>query len=337
MFKIAVDEHGHVRAITDGNTAYEADTSLPCYPGPPKSVTGRFSDSIEFKDENFYVLHENQYNQRHRPRKLAIVSSSFDEYCKSRGLAVIACLADKTSLTDTLLDKAFRNPLLFPVAAIGAALVPLVAIPSALLSKGKITYHQTDCERIFNNTREQLLKYAELDAAVAAIKEEEKKKYAERASRRWSKYFKIHDLQNIDEMTGSEFESAIALLYARKGYKVTKTPSSGDFGVDVVAEKEGYKEVIQTKRYTTNVGVKAIQEVAAGAYHYKADHAVVVTSAYFTAQAKELAESVGVELIDRKRLFAIWAAAHKNGGVPPFDLEKYEEIKSSIDRILGPK
>jgi hypothetical protein len=91
------------------------------------------------------------------------------------------------------------------------------------------------------------------------------------------------------------------------------------------------------KRYSMNVGVKAIQEVAAGAYHYKADHAVVITSAFFTNQAKQLSESVGVELVDRNRLITIWAAVQKNGETPLFDLGKYEKVKFEIDSILGRK
>lgn len=112
-------------------------------------------------------------------------------------------------------------------------------------------------------------------------------------------------------MSGKEFESAIALLYERKGYEVKLTSASGDFGVDVIVEKNGKRTVIQTKRYKKNVGIKAVQEVISGASYYKADHAIVIISSFFTDQSKKLADRAGVELIDRRKLMTLWATAHK--------------------------
>jgi DNA-binding protein H-NS len=258
MFKIGVNQHGSVIAITDGNSAYEADTSLPCYPGPPALVEGKVGSSITFTfyRADYAVMSEAQYNQLDRPRKVAIDASSFDEYCVSRGLSVTTCEGVKTP---SVLEKAFENPWLVPLAALGAGAYVAVSMPAAILSaainsKGKSRsesknkWYRNECEYIFNETSKQIEKYAELDATVAAIKSEEERKYTERATRRWNKYYKIQELANIDNMTGSEFESAIALLYARKGYQVKKTPSSGDFGVDVIAEKKGRRIVIQAKR-----------------------------------------------------------------------------------------
>ena len=116
-------------------------------------------------------------------------------------------------------------------------------------------------------------------------------------------------------------------MYDRRGYHVETTSVSGDFGVDVIAEKNGKRTVIQAKRYTENIGVKAIQEVAAGAFFYKADDAVVITSSFFTEQAKMLAHSTGVELVDRNHLIKMWTAVHKNEDIPAFDLQEYEKIR----------
>ncbi len=45
---------------------------------------------------------------------------------------------------------------------------------------------------------------------------------------------------------------------------VEVTRGSGDYGVDVLAEKEGVTYAVQCKRYDGPVGVKAVQEAYAG-------------------------------------------------------------------------
>ena len=108
---------------------------------------------------------------------------------------------------------------------------------------------------------------------------------------------------NIDAMDGLQFESFIANLVRENGYKNVKiTKASGDYGVDVLAEKNGQVYAIQCKRYSEKLGIKPVQEVYAGAQMYNADICVVATNSYFTTAAKHLAEQTGVILWDRASL-----------------------------------
>lgn len=109
-------------------------------------------------------------------------------------------------------------------------------------------------------------------------------------------------IKEIDEMDGIRFEYFLKELYISLGYKVKVTKSTGDFGADLVLIKEGQKVVVQAKRYSKNVGVKAVQEVKTSQMHYKASESWVVTNSYFTRQAMELAKSNSVKLIDRDQL-----------------------------------
>lgn len=110
----------------------------------------------------------------------------------------------------------------------------------------------------------------------------------------------------VDSMTGEQFERYIAQRIKTNGYSsVRLTPASGDYGVDIVAiDPNGNRCAIQCKRYSQNVGVKAVQEVYAGAIHYGCTRKIVITSSYFTANAIKLANESGVELIDRRGLNA---------------------------------
>jgi restriction system protein len=111
-------------------------------------------------------------------------------------------------------------------------------------------------------------------------------------------------LTDLDRMDGSRFELWIANFFRVRGYRTKVTGRSGDFGVDVILEKDGQRTVVQAKRWKNNVGVAAVQEVYSGKAHYGADAAMVITVSHFTPEAKELAKSTGVILWDRETLRA---------------------------------
>ncbi len=110
--------------------------------------------------------------------------------------------------------------------------------------------------------------------------------------------------KSINQMSGQEFEKLVARWLESKGYrKVKLTPDSGDYGVDITAEKDGERVGIQCKRYEGKVGVGAVQEIVAGLNYYNCQKGFVVTNSIFTKNAQDLAETNGIELIDGKALF----------------------------------
>ncbi|KRF31673.1 restriction endonuclease [Paenibacillus sp. Soil787] len=116
--------------------------------------------------------------------------------------------------------------------------------------------------------------------------------------------YKVHSSQinDLDQMTGIEFETFLKDFFERMGYKVKLTKASGDNGVDLFIFRSSSIIAVQCKRYSVNVGVTAVQEVFAGKGFYNCDLAWVVTNSYFTNPAKKLAEKLGVVLWDRNEL-----------------------------------
>lgn len=106
----------------------------------------------------------------------------------------------------------------------------------------------------------------------------------------------------VDKMSGRKFEEYLQALLKAKGYYAQLTPGSGDYGADLILSTKGRKIIVQAKRYKKNVGVKAVQEIASAKSHYKADECWVITNSFYTEQAKKLASSNQVRLIDRKQL-----------------------------------
>lgn len=108
---------------------------------------------------------------------------------------------------------------------------------------------------------------------------------------------------DYDNMEGHQFEHYCAELLKKNNYEnVEVTQGSGDHGIDILAEKDGITYAIQCKCYSSNIGNAAVQQAYTGKGFYHKDIAVVLTNRYFTSQAKEEAQALGVKLWDRDRL-----------------------------------
>lgn len=103
----------------------------------------------------------------------------------------------------------------------------------------------------------------------------------------------------FETMEGHEFEYYCAELLEQRGFvEVEVTKGSGDYGIDILAEKEGVTYAIQCKRYIAPVGVKAVQEAYAGRDYYDRMVGVVMTNQYFTTPAVEAAKKLKILLWD---------------------------------------
>jgi len=114
-----------------------------------------------------------------------------------------------------------------------------------------------------------------------------------------TKYLTIDD---IDLMTGREFEAFVSELFTKMGFRTEITKASGDQGIDVIAQNDKTKIGIQAKCYSGTVGNAAVQEVVAGLSFYNCDKGIVITNNYFTESAKELAGANNIVLWDRNML-----------------------------------
>ena len=111
----------------------------------------------------------------------------------------------------------------------------------------------------------------------------------------------IDEIDNV--MDGFDFEKYAGKLLSDNGFeKVYVTKCSNDFGVDIIAYKDDIKYSIQCKKYSSTVGISAVQEVIASKVMNDSHVAVVLTNNYFTKSAKELANKNNVLLWDRNKL-----------------------------------
>lgn len=129
----------------------------------------------------------------------------------------------------------------------------------------------------------------------------------------YTKNYEKYSMDNINyNIDGFEFENLSKDLLLSYGFdQVEVTKSSGDYGADVVAYKDDIKYAIQCKKYSSKVGVSAIQEVIASKSIYNCHVAVVLTNNYFTPNAIRLAKENNVLLWDRDKLI-IMLRKHKD-------------------------
>ena len=109
-------------------------------------------------------------------------------------------------------------------------------------------------------------------------------------------------IRDVDHMSGEDFERFLGELFKRRGFKVSYTATSGDYGADLILKDGEDVIAVQAKRYSSTVGVKAVQEIIGAVRMYNATEAWVVTNSHFTRQAEKLADINDVYLIDREDL-----------------------------------
>lgn len=132
-------------------------------------------------------------------------------------------------------------------------------------------------------------------------------------------------LIEVDNLDGLQFEKYIGELLKKIGFKnVIVTKGSGDFGADIVAEKNNDKYAFQCKRFTSTIGPKPIGEVLRGMNKYKCNKGIVITNNYFTNQAIQEAKVSNIELWDRDKLASLI------GNTKTELLEKNKEVLEQI-------
>jgi len=117
-------------------------------------------------------------------------------------------------------------------------------------------------------------------------------------------------------MDGSEFERFLAGMFRRLGYGVQLVGGQGDFGADLLLNRNGAKVAVQAKCWSRTVGPGAVQEVLGARGYYACRRALVVANQAFTQAAQTLARANGVELWGRTELVAKMTYLNDTAGRP---------------------
>lgn len=148
------------------------------------------------------------------------------------------------------------------------------------------------------------------DRALKILREERERlaKYDSISLSESSRAPRYIDLNDLELVSGYEFEHILAEILSRVEGDATVTKASGDQGVDVVWFRDTTTVGIQAKAYNKNnpVGNSAVQEIYTGATvrgsEYSIDTPAVVTTSRYTDGAREAADNSDVILYGRSEL-----------------------------------
>lgn len=143
-------------------------------------------------------------------------------------------------------------------------------------------------------------------------------RYTQRNQDAWHRRYGKQKAAELSQLSGTEFEQYLAGLLQQLGYTVELTPTTGDYGADLLLFNNGQRIAVQAKCYTGSVGIAAVQEALSGMAYYQCQSAWVVTTGNYTANAIELAKKSNVRMVDSTEL-GKWIKQLEDNGVTSSD------------------
>lgn len=121
-----------------------------------------------------------------------------------------------------------------------------------------------------------------------------------------NKYLKNITIDNINSLSGNEFEEFLYYLFLNIGFDVILTPKSHDYGADLILKLNNKTIVVQSKLYTSHsIGISSVQEVYSSVKYYGADLGIVITNTKFSKSSINLASSTNILLWDKNMLIKL--------------------------------
>jgi restriction system protein len=114
-------------------------------------------------------------------------------------------------------------------------------------------------------------------------------------------------IHSIRSLSWKEFEKIVSEIFQRKGYSVIENSDMGpNDGVDVVLKKNGNIFLAKFKQLRAKkIGVSIIREMYGVMLEKGANGIIIITSGFFTKQAKSFAIGKSIKLIEGNQLASI--------------------------------
>lgn len=100
-------------------------------------------------------------------------------------------------------------------------------------------------------------------------------------------------------MTPEEYEHHVAEVLRAEGWSASVTPYTHDFGVDVIAERDGRRLAVQAKMFggaNRPVAATMVRELYGAAAYADCSEAMIFTDGRVLEEAREVAAKLGIEI-----------------------------------------
>jgi restriction system protein len=164
---------------------------------------------------------------------------------------------------------------------------------------GLVTAGKGLCEKCRRRDAERLAREAaEREAAQRAWAEEQyRQKRRQEEQRREEERRRLRTLEQLQRLTGREFEELIESLFAKDGYTVRRCGGSGDEGIDLILQIGQTKDAVQCKRWKADIGSPVVRDFYGALMHAGARHGFIITTASFSQSARSFAMGKPITLI----------------------------------------
>lgn len=113
-------------------------------------------------------------------------------------------------------------------------------------------------------------------------------------------------IEDVDNLTGQEFETFLFHFFKLKDWKPSKTGTNGDRGIDILIDIENNnikKRIgVQAKRWKGAVGYDEITKMLGGKKHYNLDEVWIIATSQLTKQAEDEALNNDILIITRNNI-----------------------------------
>lgn len=126
-----------------------------------------------------------------------------------------------------------------------------------------------------------------MPALISAINSWRKRKLLDRQE----------SIDTVRNLNWKEFEELVGEAYRRQGYTVYENTSAGpDGGIDLTLKKNGELILVQCKQWRSiKVGVDKVRELYGVQISQNANKSILMTSGFFTQEAKNFAANKSIE------------------------------------------
>lgn len=156
-----------------------------------------------------------------------------------------------------------------------------------------------------------------IEAAVSVVEEAEPFADEVRVGRLRLREMELKsEERRLDSLSGAEFESIAAQTFEKLGFGAKHLGGAGDYGGDILLNAvDGTRIVVQLKRRSGRVNLKAVQEAHGAVAYYGADLGIVMCTGGFYPSASSLAARCGVELWGRSEITEFLGGSMRFSGI----------------------
>lgn len=143
----------------------------------------------------------------------------------------------------------------------------------------------------------------------------------------WRKRKLLDNQESIDtvrNLNWREFEELVGEAYRRQGYIVYENSSTGpDGGIDLTLKKNGELIIVQCKQWRNiKVGVDKVRELYGVQISQNANRSILMTSGFFTQEAKNFAANKPIDLVEGSQLVEFVKNVQGDRKISPTDSKK---------------